>query len=120
MNISISCAILVIFRADSAEFMLLTIAHFVEIWQRSAYHANYLRMFWTYLLYRFGRSISGDDFPNSRFAVALGTLLWQPFKCGRRSQRHVGSPLIFASAFDNGLADRKSAFKRLNGNNQAT
>ena len=25
-------------------------------------------------------------------------------------------PLLFASAFDNGLADRKSAFKRLNGN----
>ena len=24
-------------------------------------------------------------------------------------------PLLFASAFDNGLADRKSAFKRLNG-----
>jgi len=32
----------------------------------------------------------------------------------------VGPPLFFASAFDNGLADRKSAFKRFNGNNQAT
>jgi len=32
----------------------------------------------------------------------------------------VGSPLLFASAFDNGLADRKSAFKRFNGNNRAT
>ena len=29
-------------------------------------------------------------------------------------------PLLFASAFDNGLADRKSAFKRLNGNIPAT
>jgi len=29
-------------------------------------------------------------------------------------------PLLFASAFDNGLADHKSAFKRFNGNNQAT
>jgi len=29
-------------------------------------------------------------------------------------------PLLFASAFDNGLADRKSTFKRFNGNNQAT
>ena len=28
--------------------------------------------------------------------------------------------LLFASAFDNGLADRKSAFKIFNGNNQAT
>jgi len=29
-------------------------------------------------------------------------------------------PLLFASAFDNGLADCKSAFKRLYGNNPAT
>jgi len=27
-------------------------------------------------------------------------------------------PLLFALAFDNGLADHKFAFKRLNGNNQ--
>jgi len=32
----------------------------------------------------------------------------------------VGPPLLFASAVENGLADRKSAFKRFNGNNQAT
>jgi len=35
-------------------------------------------------------------------------------------KRRVGPPLLFASAFDNGLADRKSSFKRFNGNNQAT
>jgi len=35
-------------------------------------------------------------------------------------KRRVGPPLLFASAFDNGLANRKSAFKRFNGNNQAT
>jgi len=35
-------------------------------------------------------------------------------------KRRVGTPLLFASAFDNGLADRKSAFKKFNGNNQAT
>jgi len=29
-------------------------------------------------------------------------------------------PLLVALAFDNGLADHKSAFKRLNGNNPAT
>ena len=28
--------------------------------------------------------------------------------------------LLFASAFDNGLAERKSAFKRFNGSNKAT
>jgi len=32
----------------------------------------------------------------------------------------VERPLHFASAFDNLLADRKTAFKRFNGNNQAT
>jgi len=36
--------------------------------------------------------------------------------CKRRMER----PLLFASAFDSGLANRKSAFKRFNGNNQAT
>jgi len=35
-------------------------------------------------------------------------------------KRRVGPPLLFASAFDNGLADRKSAFKSFDGNNQAT
>jgi len=32
----------------------------------------------------------------------------------------VEGPLLFASAFDKGLANRKSAFKLFNGNNQAT
>jgi len=35
-------------------------------------------------------------------------------------KRRVGPPLLFASAFDNGLTDHKSAFKRFNGNKQAT
>jgi len=39
---------------------------------------------------------------------------------GRCSQTLHGTNLLFASAFDNGLADHKSAFKRFNGNNQAT
>jgi len=29
-------------------------------------------------------------------------------------------PVLFALAFDNGLADREATFKRLNGNNPAT
>jgi len=32
----------------------------------------------------------------------------------------VELPLLFASAFDNGLADRKSAFSMFSGNNQVT
>jgi len=35
-------------------------------------------------------------------------------------KRRMGPPLLFASAFDNGLADHKCAFKSFNGNNQAT
>jgi len=35
-------------------------------------------------------------------------------------KRRVERPLLFASAFNNGLADHKSAFKMLNGNNPAT
>jgi len=118
----ILCTILVTFGPETSEFTVLTIAPFVAIWQKSAYHANYLRMFWTYLdlLYRFGRRISGDDFPNIHLMVAQGTLLWQPVKYGRCSQTSHGTNLLFASAFDKGLADHKSAFKRFNGNNHAT
>jgi len=57
---------------------------------------------------------------NIRLAVTQWTLLWQPVKFGRCSQTSRERPLLFASAFDNGLADRKSAFKSINGNNQAT
>jgi len=35
-------------------------------------------------------------------------------------KRRGGPPLLFASAFDNKLAGRKSALKRFNGNSQAT
>ena len=35
-------------------------------------------------------------------------------------KRRVEWPLLFASAFDNGLADRKSAFNGFNGNNKGT
>jgi len=79
---------------------------------KSANHAKYLTMSWTYLklLYRFGRRIGGDDYPNIRLAVAHGTLLWQPVKVRR--------PLLFALVFDNRSADSKS-FKRFSGKNQA-
>jgi len=36
------------------------------------------------------------------------------------SRRRIERPLLFASAFHNGLTDRKSAFETFNGNNQAT
>jgi len=66
---------MVTFRPETPEFTLLTIAPFVAIWQKLAYHTKYLRMSWTYLdlLYRFDRRISGDDFLYIRLAVAQGT-----------------------------------------------
>jgi len=41
-------------------------------------------------------------------------------KMGDVSKRRVERPLLFASAFNNELADHKSAFKIFNGNNRAT
>jgi len=122
MNISTSCTILVTFGPETSEFSLLILAPFVAIRQKSAYHAKYLRMFWTYLdlLYRFGKRISGDDSSSICLAVVQGTLLWQPVKYGRHSQTSRGTTFTLCLAFDNGLADRKSSFKRFNGNNQAT
>jgi len=120
MNFSTYCTILVTFGPETPEFMLLTIAHFAAIWQKPSYHVKYLT-FLTYLdlLCRFGRRISGCDFQSIRLAITKGTLLWQAVKYGRCSQASGRLTILFAWAFDNGLADRKSAFKRLNGNNQA-
>ena len=116
MNFSTLCTILVTFGPETPEFTLLTITPFVEIQQKSAYHVKYLIISWFYpnLLYRFGRGIGGNDYPNVCLAVAQGTLLWQPVKFRRWSQTSPGTTFFLASAFDNGLADRKSAFKRLN------
>jgi len=121
MNFSTLCTILVTFGPETPEFTLLTITPFVEIQQKSAYHVKYLIISWFYpnLLYRFGRGIGGNDYPNVCLAVAQGTLLWQPVKFRRWSQTSPGTTFFLASAFDNGLADRKSAFKRLNGNIRA-
>jgi len=99
MNVSTLCTILVAFGPETSEFTLLTIAPFAAIRQKSAYHAKYLRISWTYLdiLYRFGRRISGDNSQNIRLAVAQGTLLWQPVKYGRFSQTSRGTtfPICF-------------------------
>jgi len=71
------------------------------------------------------------------FTVVVGALvgmifqvfLWQSPKVrcygnqlnmGDVRKRHMGPPFLFASALDNGLADRKYAFKRFHGSTQAT
>jgi len=74
----------------------------VDIQQKSAYHAKYLRigLSWTnlYQLYRFGRHMGGHDYPDIRLAVAQETLLWQPVKFGGCSQTSLGT--IFAVCSD--------------------
>ena len=119
MNISTLRTILVIF---SPENHAVNSAPFVAIRQKSANHVKYLRISWTNLdlLYRFGRRIGGDNYCNILLAVAQRTLLCNQLKLkdGRRhrQKRH----LLLASAIVNGLADRTSTFKRLNGNIRAT
>jgi len=82
----------------------------------------YVTMSWTYLdlRYRFGRRIGGDDYPNIRLSVAQGSLLWQPVKLGDMRRHRQERFLLFALAIDNGLADHKFAFERLNGSNPDT
>jgi len=124
MNFSTLCTILVAFGPETPEVTTLTIAPFAAIRQKSAYHAKYLRISYTYLdlLYRFVRHISRDDFPSRLF-------VWQSCKgCCYGNQLNMGDvrklrvecPLLFALAFDNRLGDRKSAFNRFDGNNQCT
>jgi len=118
MNFSTLYTILVTFGPETPEFMLLTIAPFAAIRQKSAYHAKYLRMSWTYLdlLYRFCRRNGGDDYPDIRLAIAQGHCSGNQLNLGDVRRHRQERPLLFASAFDNELSNRKSAFKRLNGN----
>jgi len=84
--ISLHCVqFFVRFGPVTPEFTLLTITPFAAKQQKSPYHAKNLRISWTYLdlLYRFGSRIGGDDYPNIRWPVARGTLLWQQRKFGR-------------------------------------
>jgi len=50
----------------------------------------------------------GDYKTDISFEVAQGTLLWQPVKFGTFCKRGVERPLLFASAFNNGLADHNN------------
>jgi len=99
MNFSTLCIILVTLSPENPEFTLITITYLAAIRQKSAYHAKYLRMSWTYLdlLYRFGKHIGWDDYPNIRLVVVKGTLLWQPVKFGRCLQ--ISSVTTFTLCF---------------------
>jgi len=115
MNISTSCAILVTFCPETSEFTMLTIEPVVAIRQKLAYHAKY------------HEECSGPTL--TYFTDLVGLLVGMIFQIfvwqlanGRcyGMQTSYGTNLVFASAFDKGLADHESAFKRFNGNNQAT
>jgi len=81
----------VTFGPETSEYTLLTITRFAAIPQKSAYHAKYFKKSWTYLdlLYKSGRRIGRDDYPDIR--LAQGTLLWRPVKFGRYSQTSPGT-----------------------------
>jgi len=122
MNLSTLCTILVAFGQETAEFTLLTIAPFAAIRQKSAYDAKYLRISWTYLdlLYRFVRRISGMIMQIFVWRSPKGRCYGNQLNSGDVHKRCLERPLLFALVFDNRLADRKSAFKILNGNNQVS
>jgi len=98
MNFSALYTILVTLGPVTLEFTLLTTS--VAIRQKSSYHAaKYLRMSWTFLdlLYRFGRRIGVDDYPDIRLVVAHGMLLWQPVKFGKCLQTLRGTTFALCS-----------------------
>jgi len=115
MNFSILCTILVTFSSEMLEFTLLTMAPFLAIWQKFAYHAQYLRMSWTYLdlLYRFDSRVSGDDFPNIRLAVAQGTLVWQPVKSVRYSQTSCGTTFTLCFGVQQWIGRSEIRFQKI-------
>ena len=111
MNFSTLCTILVAFGPETTEFTLLTIALFAAIRQKSTYHAKYLRMSWIYL-----------DLRSGLVGVLVGMIIqifvWQSPNCnllnlGDVRRRRTERPLLFALVFDNVLADRTSALKRV-------
>jgi len=99
MNLSALCRILVRFGPVTVEFMLLKKTAFATIQQKLTYHAKYLGISRTdlYLLYRFGRHMGEDGYPDIRLAVAQGTLLWQPVKFGCCSQTSPGTTFTLCS-----------------------
>jgi len=122
MNLSTLCAILVAFGPETSEFMMLTIAPFAAIRQKSAYHAKYLRISWTYLdlLHRLGRLLVAMIIQIFVWSSPKGRCYGNQLNMGGVRKRRVDWPLLFSSAFDNGLYDRKSAFKKINSSNGAT
>jgi len=122
MNISTSCAILVTFRPQTSEFTLLTIAPLWQYGKNRHITSDISEYSWPTLTYFTGLigTLVGMIFQIFIWQSPKGCCYGNQFNMGDVRKRRIGPPLLFASAFDNGLADRKSAFKGFNGNNQAT
>jgi len=126
MNLSTLCTSLVSFGPEISEFTTLTIAPFVAIRQKSAYHAKYLRISWTYLdlLCRFRRRISGYNifilFIYSFGSHSRDVAMAKPVKFGRCLQTSRGMTCTLCFGIRQRIGRSKSAFKRYNCNNWAT
>ena len=122
MNFPTLCTILVTFGPETPEFTLLTVAPFAVIPQKSAYHVIYLKMSWTYQTYFtcLVGVLVGMIIPIFIWHLPKGRCYGNQLNLGDVRRHRQEQPLLFVSAFYNGLADSKSAFKRLNANNLAT
>jgi len=61
--------------------------------------------------------MDGDGYPSILLAIAQGRCYGNQLNLGDVRRRRQEPPSLVALAFDNGLASRDAAFKRLNGNN---
>jgi len=122
MNISTSHTILVTFGSETSEFTLLTIAPFVVILQNRHITPTISECSGPTLTYFTGLvgALVGVFFQVFIWRSPKGRCYGNQLNMGDVRKRRVGPHLLFAAAFDKGLADRKSAFKRCNENNQAT
>jgi len=122
MNFSTLCTIMVTFGPQTPEFTLLTIAPFVAICKNRHITPNISEYPGPTLTYCTGLvgALVGMFFQIFVWRSPKGRCYGNQLNMGYVRKHRVEWPLLFASAFDNGLADRKSAFKRLNGNNHAT
>jgi len=112
----------VAFGPETSEFTLLIIAPFWQYGKNRHITPNISEYPGPTLTYFTGLVgvLAGMIFQIFVWRSPKGRCYGNQLNMGDVRKRRVERPLLFASAFDNELADRKSAFKRFNGNNQAT
>jgi len=116
MNFSVLCTILVTFGPVTPEFTLLTTTLFAAIWQNRHITPPDISQYPGPILTYF------TDLVVVMVGIIIPIFVWQSPKgrgcsnqlnlgdvCRRRTER----PLLFARAFDNGLADCQAVFKKV-------